>query len=191
MTKYITLTQVLALPRCDAYSDARVRELFAGRTHVTLRTVAHAPIPAEDRLWVLIHCADVRTQRLFACDCAARALSRVAAPDQRSIDAERVARLHADGQATDAELAAAWDVAWAADGAVAWAAGDAAWAAWAAQTAVGAAAWAAAWAAQAAARAAAGDAWADAGDAEREWQLAHLAEMMEVIHPPGGRIQQE
>ncbi|MDE2107384.1 MAG: hypothetical protein KGL39_59865 [Patescibacteria group bacterium] len=54
--------------------------------------------------------------------------------DERSLNALVVARKHADGKATDEELAAAWDAAWAA----AWAAAmDAAWDA----------AWAAAWAA--------------------------------------------
>ena len=65
--------------------------------------------------------------------------------DQRSIAALDVAERHANGDATDQELAAARD-----------AAGDAAWAAWDA-----------AWAARAAARAAAGDAARAARDAAR------------------------
>ena len=150
--RYITLDQVLALSRCSDYPEARVRELFGARRRVTVRTIATAPIPAADRLWLLIRCTDARTQRLFACDCAERALARIASPDPRSIEAVRVARLYADGQATDAELGAAWDAVWAAR--------DAAGAA-------GAAAWDAAWAARDAA-------WA----AEIEWQVGRMASMM-------------
>ena len=134
--KYITLDQVLALPRCSSYPDDRVRELFGTRKRVTVRTIATAPIPVADRIWLLVRLMDARTQRIFACDCADRALARIASPDPRSIEAVRVARLYADGKATNAELAAAWDAAGAAAGAAAWAAAwDAAWAAaWAAET---------------------------------------------------------
>jgi len=73
--------------------------------------------------------------------------------DQQSLDALDVAERHGNGDATDAELAAAKDAAWAA-----WAARAAAWAAGDAGDAARAAAWAA--------RAAAWDA-GDAGDAAR------------------------
>ena len=62
-----------------------------------------------------------RTARLFACDCAERALSLTNNPDPRSVNAIRVARLFADGKASPEELAAARDAARDA----AWAAGDA------------------------------------------------------------------
>jgi hypothetical protein len=127
-----------------------------------------------------------RTARLFACDCAERVLplyERDYPGDQRPRQAIAVARCYANGQATDNELAAAWDAAWDAAGA---AAGDAAWDA--ARAAARAAAGAAAWdAARAAARAAAGAAawdaaraaagaaaWAAARAAERAWQTARL-----------------
>ena len=171
--KYITIDQVLALPRCGDYPESRVRELFGTRKRVTVRTIAAAPIPAADRLWVLIRCADARTQRLFACDCAERALSRIASPDPRSIEAVRVARLYADSKATAVELAAAWAAAWAAWDAARYAAWDAARAA--ARAAARDAAWAARDAAWAAAEAAAR---AATGAAEIEWQIAHLTEMM-------------
>ena len=78
--------------------------------------------------------------------------------DPRSLAALDVAERHANGGATDAELAAAWDAAWdAAMAAARAAAGEAGWAA--AMAAARAAAWDAAWdAAGEAARASAGDA---------------------------------
>ena len=68
--------------------------------------------------------------RLYAADCAERALNLYGGDvDPRSREAIRVARLHAQGLASDAELAAAaWaaaaaaDAAWAAARAAAWAA---------------------------------------------------------------------
>jgi hypothetical protein len=61
-----------------------------------------------------------QTAREFACDCAERALEREEGRgrtvDPRSWAAIEVARRHARGEATDDELAAAWDAA----GAAAW-----------------------------------------------------------------------
>ena len=112
-----------------------------------------------------------REARLFACDCAERALDRLAergvAVDARSRSAVAVSRQYAEGVATVDELSAAWAAAWAAAGdaarAAAWAAaGDAAGAA-----------------ARAAARAAAGDAAGDAAwDAERQWQTERLLDYL-------------
>jgi hypothetical protein len=87
-----------------------------------------------------------RTMRLFACDCAERALlrerERGREPDQRSWNSITVARRFANGGASrqelDAARASAGDAAWASAGDAAWAA---AWAATGATT--GAAAWAA------------------------------------------------
>lgn len=111
----------------------------------------------DDCMWALHYCGDTEGQkimRLFAADCAERALSLYGGDvDPRSWAAVDVARQHARGQASDSDLAAAWS---ASD-----AASDAA-------RAARAAAWAAAWAASDAARAAA---WA----AERQWQAERLA----------------
>ena len=91
-----------------------------------------------------------KEKRLFAVWCARQVQHLMA--DQRSIDALDVAERYANGWATDDELRAA---------------GDAAWAAWAAAWEAGAAAWAAAWDAGDAAWDAAGAtrdaAWAAAG----------------------------
>jgi len=103
-----------------------------------------------------------REARLFACDCAERALDRWAehgTVDQRSREAIAVSRRYAEGEASSEELTAAGAAAGAA-------AGDAAWAA------AGAAAGAAAWAA-------AGDAArAAAWDAERKWQDQRLLDYL-------------
>ena len=118
-----------------------------------------------------------RTARLFACDCAERVLplfEKDNPADTRPREAIETARQYANGQATDEELAAAWDAAW---DAARDAARDAAWAA--AWDATWDAARAAAWAARAAAWAAARDAtWDAARDAAREWQYARLLELL-------------
>jgi hypothetical protein len=110
--------------------------------------------PQYDRVWRLLAVQFARkVQHLMT--------------DPRSLAALDVAERHANGDATDEELAAAraardaaWAAAWAARDAAGDAAGDAAWDAGAA---AGAAAWAAAWAAAGAAAMAA--AWAAAGAA--------------------------
>jgi hypothetical protein len=106
-----------------------------------------------------------RIARLSACDCAEAVLplfERDFPADNRPREAIRLSRLFAHGEATEDQLAAASDAAWAA-WAAAWAAAraaasDAAWAAasdaasdaaWAASAAARAAAWAAASARQA------------------------------------------
>lgn len=105
----------------------------------------------EDAIWALqsIEGAD-REIRLFACDCADRVLPMCEAKypdDTRPRNAIEVARRYANGEATEQELAAAYDAA-------------------------GAAARLAAGAARAAARAAVADAWAAgaAGAAELKAQ---------------------
>ena len=95
------------------------------------------------RLVECIGVTDDSNLRLFACDVAEDALSRVESPDPRSVDAITVARRFALGEATVDELDAAWAAARDAVWAAAWAAArDAAWAA--ARSAAGDAAWAAA-----------------------------------------------
>jgi len=162
----------------------RIHEVETRGDVLTLedKCVAH-----EARLLRRLDTWTERTARLFACACAERALTRIAYPDPRSVEAVRVARLYADGGASQKELAAAGVAAGAAAGVAAWAAAGAA-----ARAAAWDAAWAAAWAAARAAawdaeRAAARDAaraaaraaaWAAAGDAERIWQTARLMEYL-------------
>ena len=104
----------------------------------------------EDAIWCLRavegHAKEIR---LYAVWCARQVQHLL--KDQRSLDALNVAEQYANGQATEAELAAAADAAWeairdtadVAGEAAAWAAGAAAWssATWAAWEAAEAAAW--------------------------------------------------
>ena len=144
----------------------------------------------EDALWCLQATlpeeAGARDQvaRLFACDCAERALpiwEKRYPDDKRPRDAIAVARRYAAGEVDEKELdtarAAARAAAWAAARA---AAGDTAW------DTARAAAWAAAWDAAGAAagdtaRAAAGAAawaWAATWAAARDWQTQRLREYL-------------
>ena len=130
----------------------------------------------DDALWCCrAEPQHAREWRLFAV-WSARQVQHLM-KDERSIAALDVAERHANGQATDEELAAAWAAAWAAAeaaGAAAWAAGAAAWAAaGAAARAAEAAAWAAAWAAARAAEAAA-------------WAAAWAAQKAEFLRVVGG-----
>ena len=114
----------------------------------------------DDALWALRACDDAETfSRLLVCDYAEHVLHIFEAEypdDYRPREAIAVSRRYARGEATDAELSAAWS-----------AAGSAAEAA--ARAAAGSAA-------GAAARADAGSAaWA----AERQWQEARLRELLE------------
>jgi len=122
------------------------------------------------------------TARLFAADCAERALLRERAagrePARRSWRAIEVARQRARGEATDEQLAAAGACARPAARDARAAARSAAWAA-----AAAADAWAAAAAADAAAWAAADAARDAAGAAERDWQAERLRLYLDGTDP--------
>jgi hypothetical protein len=99
-----------------------------------------------------------RVWRLYAVWCARQVQHLMA--DPRSVAALDVAERHANGQATDDELAAANSAAWSAAEPAAWSA---------AESATRSAAWAASWAARAATRSAAWDAsWDSARSAQQE-----------------------
>ena len=134
-------------------------------------------VSPEDKIWAVSLFAGDKINRLFAVHCAREALKLIEKPDPRSIAACDVAEKFVEGKATQKELDAAWDAAWAAARDAAWAA---AWAA--ARDAAWAAALAAARdAARAAARDAARDAaWAAARDAARAAQIKQLIKMLEA-----------
>ncbi len=93
-------------------------------------------IPAVDRIWAFANCTEVSdsAKRIFAVRCVRgtplqdgrKVVDLIT--DHRSLNALFIAYKHAIGEASDEELAAAWDAAWAA---ACDAACDAAWyAAW-------------------------------------------------------------
>ena len=177
MRRY-TASEIMALNPCDEYPRERVEALIGDGK--TAREIASMDIPVDDRLWALIGLATPRTARLFAARCATDALILAQEctgelADVRSWNAVAVAIMHANGDATHEQLAAAWAATM-----DAWAATRDAWAATRA-------AWVAAWAAWVAARAATRDAANGALGATRaaratacERYLGWLVEMMEV-----------
>ena len=165
---YTTMNKIRAHSPCSDGWAKLLRHL--GKTQaddepVSLLTILDGN-GLDDALWCL-RAVDghQREMRLYAVWCARQV--QYLMPDSHSLAVLDMAERHANGQATDAELTAAWSAARAAARA---AARSAAWsAAWAA-------AWAAAWdaaedAARAAARAAA---WEAAEDAARETQTAEF-----------------
>jgi len=182
----ITVSQIMAWGPCPKWPKERVRRVI-GRGRTIEQILRARRIPHADRIWVACHKGAVsdRVLRLFACDCAERALRRERRagrePDPRSWEAVRVARRYADGDATAAELAAAGAVAGAVAEAAASSAARAA-AAWAAAWAAWEEAWVAAWeAAHAAAweaRETAGVAWVAAWEADCRWQCTRLLRLL-------------
>jgi hypothetical protein len=184
--RYRTVDQIMAAGPCKTYPRARVERLFDGRSRLSNHAVAKLDIPAPDRVWALLVYMTPQEQRLFACDCAERALllerKDGREPDKRSWRAIEVSRQYALGNATAEELNAARgatfdiiDTAMADMGAIA--ARDATGAIrasyWAAASDAGSSAWDTAWYA----------AWVvDRGDdnaTERSWQIAHALEIMD------------
>jgi hypothetical protein len=174
--KTITVEQFLAFRPC--YPEGHIREIAGGKEEwCPLDILALESVPAQDRLWAVLReeLIDAPILHEFACRCAERALARVENTDPRSVAAIETKRRWLRGEATDEELYAAG-----------YAARDAAWraAGYAARDAAGATARDAAWhaaryAAEAAAEAAAGAAaGAAAWDAEREWQVGELRELL-------------
>jgi hypothetical protein len=168
----VTVSQFLKFGPC--YSKKQIKEIAGSKKRWSaLDILSLEDVPAQDRLWAVLREELIPAPILheFACRCAEDALKLINKPDPRSTEAIRVKRLWVKGEATDEELAAAWDAAWAAARA---AACTAAWAA--ARAAACTAAWAAAWAAARAAAWAA--ARAAAGDAALDGQVKLLIDML-------------
>jgi len=196
--KFITLEYIRDVRRA-CYSADRLAALY-DRPHTPLEVLTRndgpwADVPPQDRLWTVLHDGVLpdKMLRLFACDCAERALTREREagrePDVRSWEAVQVSRRFANGQATHEELSAARaaaasaaayadDAATSAAYAAAYAADAATSAAYVARAATDtarAATYAAAYADDAATRAA----YAAAYAAERRWQVEHLVNMIQ------------
>jgi hypothetical protein len=109
----ITINQVMSWRPCDQYSIERVTELFAGRDTLTIADVFALPIPAKDRLWVLLRedCVPAPTLHEFACRVAEHALQSTGSADPRSVAAIAAKRSWVRGDISDQDLAAAWDTA--------------------------------------------------------------------------------
>ena len=164
----ITLEQVRAWHPCPDYTDERLAELAAGRKSITVAEALDLPIPASDRVWLLVHpgaLPDV-IRREWVEVVVSRAV-RAHALACGVVEVEDwAARWFADDPA--ARTRAAWPAVRAPHAA------RAARAAWAAEAAE-ALAWAAdAWAVKAVRAGARPLAWNAAWEAERERQIADL-----------------
>jgi len=156
--KTMTVEDIMKHEPC--YTRERIIELWAGRESLSFSDVAKLDIPGVDKVWAGVYCyMDDRQRRLFAVQCARRALSRVESPDPRSVAACDVAERFANGEASIEELDAASDAA----------RSDARSASCAAWTAAWSAASAAAWSA----------AWSAASAAERAQQVVDIEEVMQ------------
>ena len=94
MTSPITFTldQLMSWHPCPAWPQARILALAAERSEWTLReALACEEIPAEDRHWLAVRALPAPLARLWAADCALRALLRERTagrePDPRSWEA--------------------------------------------------------------------------------------------------------
>jgi hypothetical protein len=142
-----TLNRIKACNPCDEGWQEGLRA--SGKTEPDDELISYEAILDAVGLEKALWCCQAEKQhsslwRRYAIWCARQVQHLMA--DERSIAALDVAERHANGEATDKELDAAW---------AAWAAGAAARAARAAARAAGDAAWAAAWDAARAAQAAA------------------------------------
>ena len=169
----VTIDDVMAWNPCEQYNRTRITRLFRGRECIGVLDILAMRIPAEDRLWAVLHeeLIPAPVMHEFACQFAERALDRVerdgGVVDPCSRAAIETKRRWLRGEASDEELSAARNAAREA----AWnAAREAAWSAAreAAREAARNAAWNAAWsAAWSAVREAA---WEAARDAEQRAQ---------------------
>ena len=195
--KRITVDLIMSLDPCEEYSRDRITKLFSGRKSVALKTVLKTDkIQHNDKLWLLLRTQFIPENDLheLACQFAEHVLpifETEYSDDKRPRLAIEAKRKWLQGEITTNELKAARDAAWAAwdaPWAAAWAARAARDAAWAAKAAARDAAWAAArdaaWAAARnaarAAKAAAGNAArAAAWDAEEQWQIKQIINVIE------------
>jgi len=162
--KQITYKDILDMEPCREHHPSKyISKDWSG----TILDVLHAPnVAPTEKLWIAYRVLDDKTLRLFAVNCARRALSRIPNPNPRSITACDVAEKFAKGEATKEELNKARAAAYAA-ATYAYAAADADADAADADAAAAAAVYAAAYAAE------------NARKEERETQVRELIKMVE------------
>jgi hypothetical protein len=108
-----TLTAAGLRDQYACYSYERLNALFPEpRSVLEVLENTEGPwetVPAEDRLWAVLRGGLIsdRILRLFAADCAERAIAGVSNPDPASLKAVQVARRFAEGRAGVEELATA------------------------------------------------------------------------------------
>ena len=125
----VTINDVMAWHPCEQYNRTRITRLFRGRECIGVLDILAMRIPAEDRLWAVLHeeLIPAPVMHEFACQFAERALDRGAerdgsVADPRSRAAIEVKRKWLRGEATDEELSAAWSAASYAASVAAWSA---------------------------------------------------------------------
>lgn len=121
--KAVTVDQAMAWEPCGHdgeegghnYTRRRVEELFAGRGRLMAEEIATLAIPAEDRLWALLHPEFLTEQQihLLACDFAEQVV-HLCGDDPRPRAAIEAKRQWVRREISDQELAAARDASWAA-----------------------------------------------------------------------------
>ena len=181
--KTLTVDLIMSFgPTCWTYEQ--IEQQFGSRKQCTVFDVLDCKaVKLIDKFWLLLRSDFLsdKHKRLFACDCAARALRRESKagrkPDPRSYAAVRIARRFAVGKVTKSELVAAYVAAYVAADVAAYAAASAAYAAASAAYAAASAASAAYVAAYVAASAA----YAAAYD-EQNWQLNRLKFYLKKEH---------
>ena len=110
--KQLTYQDILDMNPCVQHLPSKyIPETWTG----TIIEVLNLPnVAPREKLWVACRVLDDKVLRLFAVDCARRALSRIDNPDARSLAAVNVAEAFAHGNATTEELKAASAAAYAA-----------------------------------------------------------------------------
>jgi len=102
--KQLTYQDIVNMDPCQShYPDKYIPKDWTGTILDILKLPNVAP---TEKLWVAYKVLDDKTLRLFAVDCARRALGKVAKPDIRSFIAVNTAEAYAHGRCTAEELQA-------------------------------------------------------------------------------------
>jgi hypothetical protein len=179
--KSVTIEQIMSFGPCSIYTREHIEELrkevCGRRKRITIQDIMNAPIPAQDKIWLLLReefFTELQLHQIsiWCWEKIARPVWEKYYPeDKRPHEAIRIKKLWLKGKATDEQLNVARKDAWAVENA-AWAAENAVWvvAREAARVAAWDTAWDTAWeAARVAAKEAAKEAaWVDGRVAAKE-----------------------